>query len=188
VTQPGPQPQPPVVPLHTASLTIGVAFFSAWRLEAPRCWFCALACTAMAPSTNAAAVKVIVSFRIKLLRGVKDCEILREVHDNNAATIRHAGRLCSGRVANLHRSPAARRNQQPPPSMQPASMMTRNSAGRGLQRSCRLALNRPRASRSENARAKTPSSGRSEYTCRPGRNDRKPPTRPRPPPLCGTCG
>ena len=33
----------------------------------------------------------------------KDCETLREIRDNNnTAIIRHAGRLCSGPVADLH--------------------------------------------------------------------------------------
>ena len=37
-----------------------------------------------------------------------------------------------------------------------------------------------RSRQSENAIAKAPSFGRSEHTCRPGRNDRRPPARPRP--------
>jgi len=37
-----------------------------WRLEAPGCWVCALA-TASDPSTNTAAAKVIVIFRIRFL-------------------------------------------------------------------------------------------------------------------------
>jgi hypothetical protein len=64
VIQPGPHPQAPVVPLHAANLTIGVAFLSAWRLAAPCRWVCALAWMAIVPSTNAVAVKIIVSFRI----------------------------------------------------------------------------------------------------------------------------
>jgi hypothetical protein len=35
-----------------------------WRLAAPGCWVCALA-TAIDPSTNKAAAKVIVIFRIR---------------------------------------------------------------------------------------------------------------------------
>jgi hypothetical protein len=64
--QPGPQPQPPVMPLHAACFTIGVAFLSAWMLAAPRCSFCALAGKVMAPNTSAAEAKVMVSFLMRL--------------------------------------------------------------------------------------------------------------------------
>src|SRR5579872_6705269 len=46
---------------------IGVAFLSAWRLAAPHCCCCAPAGTAIAPSTSATAVKVMVNFRIERL-------------------------------------------------------------------------------------------------------------------------
>src|SRR5208282_3131504 len=53
------------------------------------------------------------------------------MHNNNVAIIRHAGRLWSDLVTDLHRSSAARRNQKPPPPMRPVSMVTRNSAAGG---------------------------------------------------------
>jgi hypothetical protein len=63
--QPGPEPQPPVMPLHAACFTIGVAFLRAWMLAAPRCSVCALADMAIVPSASAAAANVIESLLIR---------------------------------------------------------------------------------------------------------------------------
>jgi hypothetical protein len=64
LTQPGPHPQAPVLPLQAAGWTIELAFLSDWRQAAPRCAFCALAGKAATPTMSAAAAKVIDSFRI----------------------------------------------------------------------------------------------------------------------------
>jgi len=63
LTNPAPQPQRPVLPLHAACLTIGVMFLRfARKPAAPDAWVCALAVMAIVPSTSTAAVKAIVSF------------------------------------------------------------------------------------------------------------------------------
>jgi hypothetical protein len=46
-------------------------------LAAPRCWFCALACMAMVPSKSAAAVKVIVSFRVEPFSCLWGCQKMK---------------------------------------------------------------------------------------------------------------
>ena len=63
--QPGPHPQAPVPPLHAASLTISVAFLSAWSVSAPRSWLCAPAVMVIVASTSAVVAKVKVNFRIR---------------------------------------------------------------------------------------------------------------------------
>jgi hypothetical protein len=52
-------------PRHAACVTIGVAFLSACTLDAPAPCVCALADNTIAPKTNAAVDKVIVSFLIE---------------------------------------------------------------------------------------------------------------------------
>jgi hypothetical protein len=188
----------------------------------------------MAPSTNAAAVKVMVSFRIGTSPG---CEGLRNFEGNArqqqhshytpcraiaqrsrrrfALPARH-GAIKSGRGANatcfsgdeastdrcLRRScgvagaillvrscwcdlAGAILGDRMPTAM--AARENRSFCKQSSQPGQELGKRtRLRSRQSENAIAKAPSFGRSEDTGRPGRNDRRPPARPRPPPLRGT--